>query len=76
MSGFAPDYVHLGYDIDGVSPRIFDRDAFWATMARMQAEFDVFDTEVETLVLVGDELVFVSTTVHRRTRDGREYSGE
>lgn len=45
-------------------------------MARVQAEFDVFESEVDTLVPVGDELVFVSMNVRRRTQDGREYHGK
>jgi hypothetical protein len=75
VSLFAPDYTHLGYNVDG-RPRVFEGlDSFLEMMSRIPAAFEVFENEWVTSEAVGDELVVGAVRVRRRTHDGRDSRG-
>lgn len=75
LSGFSPDYTHLGFNIDG-TPRVFSGlPAFLELMGKVATHFDVYQTEFVSMEAVGTELVQVIFDAYRRTHDGREYRG-
>ena len=75
LSGFSPDYTHLGYNIDG-TPQVFTGlPAFVELMGKVATHFEVYETEPLSMEPIGTELLVVVLNAHRRTHDGREYRG-
>jgi hypothetical protein len=75
LSGFSPDYTHLGFNIDG-TPRVFvGLPAFVELMGKVATAFEVYETNVASIEPVGTELLLTVFDAYRRTHDGREYRG-